>query len=139
MTNVPSGYENQREVKIFLKYRHIRRRRRHFQPHGCGATDGVRYPDGANLLMSTLHAKSAHTQSRVFIKSIITQTAKAIIKRIPQITIGSHHFLRLSCFSFALINPLMTINAKPNINIISIPDIKTNCKRDYQIIVSSHS
>lgn len=42
VTNVPSGHENQREAKNFLKYPHIRRRRRHFQPHGCDATDGVR-------------------------------------------------------------------------------------------------
>ena len=43
VTNVPSENENQREAKIFLKYPHIRRRQRHFQPHGCGATDGVIY------------------------------------------------------------------------------------------------
>ena len=42
VTNVPSGDENQREAKIFIKYPHIRRRRQHFQPHGCGATDGER-------------------------------------------------------------------------------------------------
>ena len=42
VTNVPSEYENQHKTKIFLKFSHIRRRRQHFQPHGCGATDGVR-------------------------------------------------------------------------------------------------
>lgn len=42
VTNVPLGHENQRGAKIFLKYPHIRRRRLHFQPHGCGATVGVK-------------------------------------------------------------------------------------------------
>ena len=42
VTNVPLDRENQRKAKIFLKYSRIWRRRHHFQPHGCGATDGVR-------------------------------------------------------------------------------------------------
>ena len=45
VTNVPLDHENQRGTKNFIKYPHIRKRRRHFQPHGCDATDGVRYPD----------------------------------------------------------------------------------------------
>ena len=126
------GIKISAERRLFLKYPLIRNRQRHFQPHVCGATDGERCPDrGANLLMSTLYVTSDHTQSRVFIKSIITQIKKAIksTKRLPQITIGSHHFWQLSCFSFTLISPLMTINAKPSINIISIFDIKIKLLR----------
>ena len=81
--------------------------------------------------MGRLWVMDDYTQSRVFMKSIIAQITKAIksTKRLPQIAIGSHHFLQLSCLSFALISPLMTINAKPSINIISIFDIKIKILR----------
>ena len=46
VTNVSLEYENQRGTKNFIKYPHIRKRRWHFQPHGCGATDGERYLNG---------------------------------------------------------------------------------------------
>jgi len=56
VTNVPSEYENQRGAKIFLKYPHIRGRRRHFQPHGYGVTDGwsINYTIGSHVIQNRL-------------------------------------------------------------------------------------
>lgn len=66
MTNVPFGYENQREAKVFLKYPHFQKSRRHFQPHGYGATDGVICPDrGAIPRMSTLYVTRSHAKSGI--------------------------------------------------------------------------